>query len=133
MKQGKALLQIGSKVIINEASLEKRLSTNLLSQIKQNNEGKVIGYKITDGTQIGIILELKNGMTCWFFPNEICQSDINSEKFINLESSGNTISKKRRPSNEVAVMSISEESKILYILNPINFTRWLIYSIKDVI
>ena len=35
--------------------------------------GKLVGYKMVDGNSFGLVLELSNGSTSWFFENELCE------------------------------------------------------------
>ena len=81
-----------------------------------------MGYKITDGTDIGIILKLNNGSSVWFFNDELNPID---SGLINNTFSNKPTTKK----NKVIILKAS----VKYVLNPINFIEWLISSLQDVI
>ena len=81
-----------------------------------------MGYKITDGTDIGLILKLNNGSSVWFFNDELNQID---SGLINNTFSNKPTTKK----NKAIVLKHS----IKYVLNPSNFIEWLISSLQDVI
>ena len=52
-------------------SVSKETAKDLLKKLKDNPRGKVVDYKMTDGTDIGLVLELSDGSTSWFFNEEI--------------------------------------------------------------
>ncbi len=71
MPQSANLKRIGTKVRVDIDLVRDRISTTLLNQLKNNPLGKVVGYKMTDGYGIGLVLELSDGTTSWFFESEI--------------------------------------------------------------
>jgi len=71
MPKFSALNRIGSRVRVRLDQVRDRIPSNLLKQLSNNPQGKVIDYKMTDGTGIGLILEFSDGSTSWFFPEEI--------------------------------------------------------------
>ncbi len=81
-----------------------------------------MGYKINDGTDIGLIVKLNNGRTAWFFNDELNP----------IESSliSNTFSNKSITKTNKAIII---KKGIKYVLNPTNFIKWLISSLQDVI
>ena len=81
-----------------------------------------MGYKITDGTDIGLIIKLNNGSSAWFFNNELNQID---SSLISNTFSNKSIAKKNK--------AIIFKKGIKYVLNPNNFIKWLISSLRDVI
>ena len=118
------LLEIGSLVKIDLASIKDRLPEELKQKIIKDSNAKVLDYKITDGTQIGFLLELQDGSKNWFFNNEI--------------TNGNNIPESKNES-KVSLSNYYFKNKptyygksISYVLNPINFARWLRNSSKDI-
>ena len=81
-----------------------------------------MGYKITDGTEIGLIIKLNNGSSAWFFNDEL--NPIDSSLTSNTFSNKSTTKK-----NKVIIL----KKGIRYVLNPRNFIEWLISSLQDVI
>ncbi len=71
MTQAVTLSKIGSRVKVDLDRVRDRISSSLIQQLNLDPRGKVIGYKMTDGNGIGIVLELSNGTTSWFFGDEI--------------------------------------------------------------
>jgi len=65
------LPKIGSKVKINFEKVKDRLPTKLIEQIVSNPKAVIVGYKMTDGRSIGLILQFNSGQENWFFPEEI--------------------------------------------------------------
>ncbi len=71
MAESPTLTRIGSNVTIQVDQVRDRIPGNLLKTIKANPRGRVIDYKMTDSNGIGLILELNDGTTSWFFQEEI--------------------------------------------------------------
>ena len=71
MADTKLLPKIGSKVKINFEKVKDRLPTKLIKEIASNPKAEIVGYKMTDGRSIGLILKFISGQENWFFPEEI--------------------------------------------------------------
>jgi len=71
MAKATTLTRIGSNVRVQVDQVRDRIPGNLLKKLKENPRGKVVDYKMTDGTDIGLVLELSDGSTSWFFNEEI--------------------------------------------------------------
>ena len=73
MAMGKAstLNRIGSRVKVDLDQVRDRIPSNLLQTLAANPQGKVVDYKMTDGTGIGLVLELSDGTQSWFFDEEV--------------------------------------------------------------
>ena len=71
MADTKLLPKIGSKVKINFEKVKDRLPTKLIEQITSNPKAEIVGYKMTDGRSIGLIIRFNSGQENWFFPEEI--------------------------------------------------------------
>ena len=74
MPQATTLSRIGSKIKVNLETVRDRIPSYLLNQLKVNPRGKVLDYKMTDGTGIGVIVELSDGSKSWFFEDEIAKA-----------------------------------------------------------
>ena len=72
----------GQKLRVNLDKVRDRLPQKLVAQLTIDSYGKLIGYKIVDGNNFGLVLELGNGTTSWFFENELCE--IKEEEETNL-------------------------------------------------
>jgi hypothetical protein len=62
-------ITIGSKVTITR--VRDRIPADLVAVLKSDASGIVRGYKMTDGSGIGVVVELSNGSSGWFFDDEI--------------------------------------------------------------
>ena len=83
MEKEPSLTKIGSIVNINLKRINENISADLKNQLLKYPYGKVVGYKITDGVGLGLIIELSNGEKFWFFEKEINinSSEANVNKF----------------------------------------------------
>ena len=48
-----------------------RILQNLVNLLKADPSGTVTDFRTVDGKGIGVVVELSNGSTCWFFEDEI--------------------------------------------------------------
>jgi len=71
MADTKLLPKIGNKVKISIDKVKDRLPGKLIAQLSSDPKATVIGYKMTDGRSIGLIVRFQSGQENWFFPEEI--------------------------------------------------------------
>jgi len=71
MPKPASLTRIGSKLKVNLERVRDRIPPNLIKQLESDPRGTVKDYKMTDGTGIGVVLELSNGTKNWFFEDEL--------------------------------------------------------------
>jgi hypothetical protein len=64
-----AAITIGSKVRV--LRVRDRIPAELVAALKADPTGTVRDFKMTDGTGVGVVVELSNGATSWFFDDEI--------------------------------------------------------------
>ena len=121
--------QIGNTVKVNIEQSKDRLDKEIIDTLKNSSMGIICDFRITDGKGIGVILKLSNGKEQWFFEDEINLLDEN----------GNVIKKEiDKNENKNMIFEIIENIKyenkknIPDLLNPVNFTAWLIVSLKDI-
>ncbi len=122
MKKEPSLTKIGSTVNINLKRINENISTDLKDQILKYPYGKVVGYKITDGVGLGLIIELSNGEKFWFF-----------EKEININTSEASFNKYPLSTANIKSHSFNYSKNIKEVINPIMFIKWLKISLNDVI
>lgn len=60
---------IGQKVRI--AKIRDGLSAGIMKQIGQQSAGKVKGYRVVDGSAVGVVVDFGNGFSTWFFEEEL--------------------------------------------------------------
>ena len=74
MSPAVTLNRIGTSVRVDLNSVKDRISATLIQQLTTDPRGKIVAYKMTDGGGIGLVLELSDGSTSWFFNEEIGRS-----------------------------------------------------------
>ena len=66
LKKGQSL-----KIEINE--VKDRLPLKVLDLIKREPIVELVGYKMVDGNQFGLVVKLSNGEINWFFEKELSE------------------------------------------------------------
>ena len=66
LKKGQIL-----KIEINE--VKDRLPKNIIDIIREDSEVELVGYKMVDGNQFGLVVKMNNGEVNWFFANELSE------------------------------------------------------------
>ena len=122
-------VKIGNYVQVNLELSKDRLTKETIDAINVCSLGKISDFRITDGKGIGVVLQLSNGEEQWFFEDEI---DL-------LDENGNVIKKnneKKENSNFIfdflRGLNYENKNKVGELLNPINFSLWLVVSFKDI-
>ena len=64
-----AAISIGMKVRVTR--VRDRIPAGLVASLKADPIGTVKGYRMTDGTGVGVVVELADGTSSWFFDDEI--------------------------------------------------------------
>ncbi|MBH8566854.1 DUF2862 domain-containing protein [Nostoc sp. CENA67] len=60
-------MEIGQKVKVFR--LRDRVSPSIVKKLGQ--EGIILGYKVTDGRGIGVVVQFDDNTSTWFFEDEI--------------------------------------------------------------
>ena len=63
----------GQGLKVNLEAVRDRLPKKISEEIVKDPYGKLIGYKMVDGNNFGLVLKFKNGSTSWFFENELIE------------------------------------------------------------
>ena len=66
LKKGQQL-----KIVIEE--VKDRLPQNILDKIREDPLVELVGYKMVDGNQFGLVVKLMNGEINWFFEKELSE------------------------------------------------------------
>ena len=66
LKKGQSL-----RILIKEVN--ERLPKNIIDSIREEPIVELVGYKMVDGNQFGLVVKLKNGEINWFFENELTE------------------------------------------------------------
>ena len=64
-------LQKGQNLRVEINEVKDRLPQNTLKIIKKDSVVELVGYKMVDGNQFGLVVKLTNGDINWFFENEL--------------------------------------------------------------
>ena len=64
-----ASITVGSKIRITR--VRDRIPQSLVELLKTDASGTVTDFRTVDGKGIGVVVELSNGSTYWFFEDEI--------------------------------------------------------------
>ncbi len=73
MIKNSSKLQKGQTLKVELKEVEDRLSKKVLKQIQEDPIVELVGYKMVDGNQFGLVVKLKNGVVNWFFENELSE------------------------------------------------------------
>ncbi len=66
-------LQKGQKLIIEVNEVTDRIPQNILEIIRKEPVVELVGYKMVDGNQFGLVVKLTNGDINWFFEKELSE------------------------------------------------------------
>jgi hypothetical protein len=64
-----ATINVGSKVRVTR--VRDRIPTALVEALRSDATGTVKGFRTVDGKGIGVVVELSQGQTAWFFDDEV--------------------------------------------------------------
>jgi len=74
MIKDSSTLQKGQILRIEINEVKDRLPQNILEFIKKEPTVELVGYKMVDGNQFGLVVKLKNGQINWFFEKELSET-----------------------------------------------------------
>ena len=75
MIQDSKTLRKGQKLKIVVEEVKDRLPRNVLEIIRKEPNVELVGYKMVDGNQFGLVVKLNNGEINWFFENELSETE----------------------------------------------------------
>ena len=73
MIRDSSTLQKGQNLIIDINEVKDRLPKNILEIIRNDPLVELVGYKMVDGNQFGLVVKLTNGEINWFFEKELSE------------------------------------------------------------
>ena len=73
MIKDSSTLQKGQILRIEINEVKDRLPQNILELIKKEPTVELVGYKMVDGNQFGLVVKLSNGEINWFFEKELSE------------------------------------------------------------
>ena len=71
MIEDSTTLKKGQKLKINVNDVKDRLPRKVLEIIKKDPIVELVGYKMVDGNQFGLVVKLSDGQVNWFFEKEL--------------------------------------------------------------
>ena len=66
-------LQKGQNLRVDINEVKDRLPQNILAIIREEPIVELVGYKMVDGNQFGLVVKLSNGEINWFFEKELSE------------------------------------------------------------
>ena len=73
MIEDSTTLKKGQSLKIEIDEVRDRLPQDILDVIKKEPIVELVGYKMVDGNQFGLVVKLDNGNINWFFDNELSE------------------------------------------------------------
>ena len=126
------LIPIGEKIKVDKSKIENLLPNKLLDDLPKIINGEIIDYKMTDGMGIGYVLMTDNNQKIWIFNTELNQQTKNEYRLDDTNKFNN-------PNNNYLILGkfkvnyeLNGNMSIKTIANPINLTKWFIFTLKDI-
>ena len=73
MIRDSSTLQKGQLLRVEINEVEDRLPLNILEDIRKEPIVELVGYKMVDGNEFGLVVKLYNGEINWFFEKELSE------------------------------------------------------------
>jgi len=73
MIRDSSTLQKGQNLKVEINEVKDRLPQNILEIITKKPVVELVGYKMVDGNQFGLVVKLASGEINWFFENELSE------------------------------------------------------------
>ena len=73
MIKDSSTLQKGQLLRVEINEVKDRLPQNILEDIRKEPIVELVGYKMVDGNEFGLVVKLNNGEINWFFEKELSE------------------------------------------------------------
>ena len=73
MIRDSSTLQKGQNLRVEINEVKDRIPDYILEIIREEPLVELVGYKMVDGNQFGLVVKLTNGEINWFFENELSE------------------------------------------------------------
>ena len=73
MIRNSSTLQKGQLLRVEINEVKDRLPLNILEDIRKEPIVELVGYKMVDGNEFGLVVKLNNGEINWFFEKELSE------------------------------------------------------------
>ncbi len=121
-------IPIGSPVIIDTIKSKYNFNNKLTREIALMPEGIITGYADENSGEF-LIVKLRSDIEVKITSSEL--SDCTKKFYLNEESFFSELRCKIKDFLKISNIT-SGNKKIKYVLNPVNFLKWLNFTIKDV-
>ena len=74
MIRDSSTLQKGQLLRVEINEVKDRLPQNILEDIRKEPIVELVGYKMVDGNEFGLVVKLNNGEINWFFEKELSET-----------------------------------------------------------
>ena len=65
-------MEIDQKVKVRGV-IDRSMPGKMVKQIQKNPVGTIVGYKMLDGSQVGVVVKFSEDLSTWFFEEELEQ------------------------------------------------------------
>ena len=73
MIRDSSTLQKGQLLRVEINEVKDRIPQNILEDIRKEPIVELVGYKMVDGNEFGLVVKLNNGEINWFFEKELSE------------------------------------------------------------
>ena len=73
MIKDSSTLQKGQKLRVEINEVKDRIPKEILEIIRKQPNVELVGYKMVDGNEFGLVVKLNNGEINWFFEKELSE------------------------------------------------------------
>ena len=73
MIRDSSTLQKGQLLRVEINEVKDRIPLNILEDIRKEPIVELVGYKMVDGNEFGLVVKLNNGEINWFFEKELSE------------------------------------------------------------
>ena len=73
MIKDSSTLQKGQYLRVEVNEVKDRLPLEIIEVIRKEPKVELVGYKMVDGNQFGLVVKLSNGEINWFFEKELSE------------------------------------------------------------
>ena len=126
------LIPIGAKIKVDKSKIENLLPNKILDDLPQMISGIIVDYKMTDGMGIGYVLMTENNQKIWVFNTELNQQTKDEYRLDDTNKLDNTNNYDLILGKFKVDYEINGNKSIKTIANPINLTKWFIFTLKDI-
>tara|TARA_Y100001968_G_scaffold109151_1_gene98722 strand:+ start:346 stop:582 length:237 start_codon:yes stop_codon:yes gene_type:complete len=63
----------GQQLRVDLGEVGDRLPQKLYEMLSKKPQGELVGYKMVDGNEFGLVLKFESGKTHWFFERELTE------------------------------------------------------------